>query len=163
MRTCSKWCSVMYVAAAADMLATTSREYRSEVHSAPECSGALWTSERYSREVVASMSAAAATYITEHHFEQVLIVGWSGGGTLAALMAADLPHVRGLVSIAGNLDRDTGARLNESLPLQGSLNPSLEPPLPADLKQWYLVGERDKKVPAAATARYFARVPQDRV
>jgi pimeloyl-ACP methyl ester carboxylesterase len=134
-----------------------------EVRLPPECSGALWTSERYSREVVASMSAAAATYITEHHFEQVLIVGWSGGGTLAALMAAGLPHVSGLVSIAGNLDPDTWARLHEYLPLQGSLNPALQPPLPADLKQWYLVGERDKNVPAAATARYFARVPQDRV
>jgi len=129
----------------------------------PECSGALWTSERYSREVVASMSAAATTYIAEHHFEQVLIVGWSGGGTLATLMAANLPHVSGVVSIAGNLDPDAWARLHEYLPLQGSLNPSLEPPLPADLKQWYLVGGRDSNVPPAATARYFARVPQERV
>jgi dienelactone hydrolase len=134
-----------------------------EVRRPSECSEPLWASERYSSAIVASMSAAAATYIAEHHFEQVLIVGYSGGGTLAALMARNLPHASGLVAIAGNLDPDAWAQLHGYLPLQGSLNPSLEPPLPADLKQWYLVGERDSNVPAAATARYFARVPKDRV
>jgi hypothetical protein len=134
-----------------------------EARRPPECSEPLWTSERYSSGIVASMSAAAATYIAEHHFEEVLIVGYSGGGTLAALMARNLPRVRGLVAIAGNLDPDTWTQLHGYLPLQGSLNPSLEPPLPADLKQWYFVGERDSNVPAAATTRYFARIPQDRV
>jgi hypothetical protein len=134
-----------------------------EVKRPPECTEALWTSERYSSEVVASMSAAAAAYIAEQHFEQVLIVGYSGGGTLAALMAAALPHVSGLVTIAGNLDPEVWARLHGYLPLEGSLNPSLEPPLPAQLKQWYLVGERDRNVPATATARYFSRIPPDRV
>jgi dienelactone hydrolase len=134
-----------------------------EVSRPPECSESLWTSERYSSEVVASMSAAAAAYIAEHHFEQVLIVGYSGGGTLAALMARNLPHASGLVAIAGNLDPDAWAQLHGYLPLRGSLNPSLEPPLPADLQQWYLVGERDSNVPAAATTRYFARISQDRV
>jgi pimeloyl-ACP methyl ester carboxylesterase len=134
-----------------------------EVRRPPECSEPLWTSERYSSEVVASMSAAASTYIAEHHFQQVLIVGYSGGGTLAALMARNLPHLSGVVAIAGNLDPDAWAQLHGYLPLQGSLNPSLEPPLPADLKQWYLIGERDSNVSAAATARYFARIPQDRI
>jgi pimeloyl-ACP methyl ester carboxylesterase len=134
-----------------------------EVRRPSECSERLWTSERYSSEIVASMSAAAAAYIAEHHFERVLIVGYSGGGTLAALMARDLPHVSGLVTIAGNLDPEAWALLHGYLPLAGSLNPSLEPPLPQQLKQWYLVGERDRNVPAAATARYFARIAPDRV
>jgi pimeloyl-ACP methyl ester carboxylesterase len=134
-----------------------------EVRRPPECSEPLWTSERYSSAVVASMSAAASTYIAEHHFQQVLIVGYSGGGTLAVLIAGSLPHVSGVVAIAGNLDPDAWAQLHGYLPLQGSLNPSLEPPLPADLKQWYLIGERDSNVSAAATARYFARIPPDRI
>ena len=128
-----------------------------------ECSEALWTSERYSQKVVASMTNAAAGFIADHHFEHVLLVGYSGGGTLAALMAKDLPHVSGLVTVAGNLDPDSWTQLHGYLPLEGSLNPALEPPLPPGLRQWYLVGQRDSNVPAAATARYFARVPQDRV
>lgn len=134
-----------------------------QITPAPECSGALWTSQRYSSDVVASMSAAASAFVSEHHFKRVLLVGYSGGGALAVLMARALPGISGVVTIAGNLDPDTWATLHGYLPLQGSLNPALEPPLPADLKQWYLVGERDTNVPAAATARYLQRTPQERV
>lgn len=129
----------------------------------PECSEALWTSQRYSSEVVRSMSAAASAFISEHHFERVLLVGYSGGGALAVLMARDLPQLQGIVTVAGNLDPDAWARLHGYDPLDGSLNPALAPPLPAQLDQWYLVGQRDENVPAEAVARYFARVPPDRV
>jgi hypothetical protein len=78
-------------------------------------------------------------------------------------MARNLPQVSGLVTIAGNLDPDAWVQLHGYLPLRGSLNPSLEPPLPAQLRQWYLVGHRDANVPPAAIERYLARVPQDRV
>ena len=129
----------------------------------PQCSGSLWTSQRYSAAVVASMTAAATAFVTEHHFEHVLLVGYSGGGTLAALMARNLPQVIGFVSIAGNLDPDSWAQLHGYLPLDGSLNPALQPPLPTSLRQWYLVGQRDTNVPTVATARYFERIPADRV
>ena len=129
----------------------------------PECSERLWTSQRYSSDVVASMSAAAGAFISEHHFKRVLLVGYSGGGALAVLMARRMPDIGGVVTIAGNLDPDAWTTLHGYLPLEGSLNPSLEPPLPAGLKQWYLVGERDKNVPPAVTARYFERIPHERV
>jgi pimeloyl-ACP methyl ester carboxylesterase len=129
----------------------------------PECTPEWWTTRRYSEEVVASMSAAATSFLTRHHFEHVLLVGYSGGGTLAALMARDLPGTVGLVSVAGNLDPDAWTRLHAYLPLEGSLNPALLPPLPASLKQWYLVGQRDTNVPAAATARYLERIAPERV
>ena len=129
----------------------------------PRCSQNLWTAERYSQAVVESMTAAATSFITEHHFRHVLLVGYSGGATIAALMARDLPGVTGLVSVAGNLDPDAWAQLHGYLPLKGSLNPSLQPALPTTLRQWYLVGQRDTNVPAAATAHYIDRVPPDRV
>jgi pimeloyl-ACP methyl ester carboxylesterase len=134
-----------------------------EITRPPECTERLWTSQRYSSEVVASMSAAAEEFISEHHFNRILLVGYSGGGALAVLMAQVLPGISGVVTIAGNLDPDTWATLHGYLPLEGSLNPSIEPPLPADLKQWYLVGARDTNVPSAATARYFQRAPNDRI
>lgn len=129
----------------------------------PECSQDLWTAQRYSEAVVASMSAAAAAFAAEHHFQRILLVGYSGGATLAALMARDLRVVVGVVSVAGNLDPDTWARLHGYLPLQGSLNPALQPPLPPSLPQWYLVGQRDTNVPEVASARYLERVPSDRI
>lgn len=129
----------------------------------PECSAQWWTAQRYSQSIVASMIAAATSFVAEHHFEHVLLVGYSGGGTIAALMARDLPHVAGFVSVAGNLDPDAWAKLHGYLPLAGSLNPALQPPLPTSLPQWYLVGQRDTNLPAAATARYLERIAPERV
>ncbi len=129
----------------------------------PPCRPSLWTSERYSPAVIASMSAAANAFIAGHRFDAVLLVGYSGGGTLAALVAPRIPNIVGLVTIAGNMDPDAWTRLHGYLPLEGSLNPALEPPLSPMLKQWYLVGQRDTNVPATATERYFERVPPDRI
>ena len=54
------------------------------------CTEKIWTSERYSAAVVASMVAATKAYVVAHNFSRVLIVGYSGGGTLAVLMASQL-------------------------------------------------------------------------
>lgn len=128
----------------------------------PPCSPLLWTSRRYAPEVVASLVAAATRYATEQRFRRVLLVGYSGGGTLAVLMARRLPNAVGVVTIAGNLDPRAWARWHGYLPLTGSLDPALEPPV-RGLPQWHLVGGRDTNVPYRVASRYFARVPSARI
>jgi hypothetical protein len=127
------------------------------------CAARYWTSERYSAAVVKSMTEAAESYLEEHHFSRALLVGYSGGGTLAVLMARSLPCAIGVITIAGNLDPDAWTQLHGYLPLTGSLNPSLEPPLPAALRDWYLIGERDRNVPFGAAQRYLKRVAPSRI
>lgn len=124
----------------------------------PLCSPALWTSRRYSSEVVASLVRAAGAYAAAQGFRRILLVGYSGGGTLAALMARTMPHVVGLVTIAGNLDPQAWARWHAYLPLTGSLDPALEPP-PPSLPQWNLVGGRDFNVPYRLLETYLANSP----
>jgi poly(3-hydroxybutyrate) depolymerase len=132
-------------------------------HSDPACDPRWWTSERYGQPVVASMAAAAERFRQEHHLGRILLVGHSGGGTLAVLLAHRLPQVAGVVSIAGNLDPAEWTRQNGYLPLTGSLDPALEPPLDPALPQWYLEGGRDRVVPEKMAARYLARVPAERI
>lgn len=126
------------------------------------CSPALWTSRRYSPEVVTALVAAASGYATAQRFRRVLLIGYSGGGTLAALMARTMPDVAGLVTIAGNLDPRAWARWHGYLPLTGSLDPALTPP-PEGLLQWHLVGGSDANVPRPVVERYFAGAPSARV
>jgi pimeloyl-ACP methyl ester carboxylesterase len=128
----------------------------------PLCSPRYWTSGRYSQAVVTSMADAASRYASDHGFSGVLLVGYSGGGTLAALMARAVPHVVGLVTLAGNLDPKAWARGHGYLPLTGSLDPAFDPP-PPDVPQWDLRGGRDRNVPSAAVGRYFARQPTARI
>lgn len=128
----------------------------------PLCSPDLWTSRRYAPVVVASLVAAASRYATAHRFGRILLIGYSGGGTLAALMARDVPEAVGLVTIAGNLDPAAWARLHGYLPLTGSLDPASGHP-GRDLPQWHLVGGRDTNVPFSVVERYFAQNPSARI
>lgn len=126
------------------------------------CSARDWTSDRYAADIVASMVAAADSYIQAHGVRRVLLVGYSGGGTLVTLMAPHMPRAVGVVTIAGNLDPDAWTQVHGYAPLNG-LNPALEPPFPKNVQEWHLIGDRDNNVPYIAAQRYLQRLPPDRI
>lgn len=125
----------------------------------PPCSQLLWTHERYSSAVVASMVAALRRYLTEHRFRHVVLVGYSGGGALAWLIAARLQQTSGLVTVAANLDIEHWAKLHGYSPLAGSLNPAAAPSLPTAIVQRHYVGERDVNVPPSVVRSFARRHP----
>ena len=67
------------------------------------CTFTWWTDARYSSTVVESMVAAIRRYQEESHFERLVLVGYSGGGVLAELVAHELCGVTAVVTIAANL------------------------------------------------------------
>jgi len=122
------------------------------------CTPATWTMDRYSNAVVVSMNAAAKKLAVQLHASQVVLVGHSGGGALAALMARELPAAA-IVTIAANLDVTAWAAEHGYLPLTGSRNPADEPPLPESVLQLHLLGGQDSNVTESMSARYLDRVP----
>jgi pimeloyl-ACP methyl ester carboxylesterase len=117
------------------------------------CPPALWTSARYSEAVVASMAAAMRRLVAGEGVEEIIWFGYSGGGSLAVLLAPRLPQSIAVVTVAANLDIDAWADLHGDLRLTGSLNPAHEPPLPARIVQIHYVGGRDHLVPAEIVRR----------
>lgn len=113
----------------------------------PGCSPWLWTHGRYSDEVVRRMTAALRSALGPGSDRQVTLIGYSGGGVLAMLIAARMPEVRGVITIAANLDIDAWADHHGYSRLRGSLNPATRPPLSAQIRQIHLAGERDLHVP----------------
>lgn len=113
------------------------------------CGYLAWTHERYSARVVDSMVAALARLMPGEPRRGVVLIGHSGGGTLAMLLAARVPDVRAVVTLAGNLDTEAWTTLHHYSPLTGSLNPARAPPLDARILQLHLAGERDRNVPPA--------------
>jgi pimeloyl-ACP methyl ester carboxylesterase len=111
------------------------------------CAAALWTDERYSEAVVASMAAALEASTTLRRFDRLALIGYSGGGVLAMLLAARVPRTAAVVTVAANLDVDAWTARHGYLRLTGSLNPAAEPPLPAGLYQRHYLGSRDRVVP----------------
>ncbi len=129
----------------------------------PGCAPPLWTAGRYSESVVDSMTAALTAFISAHGYRRATLIGYSGGGTLAVLIAPRVPATVAVITVAANLDTDGWTRLHGYLPLTGSLNPATESPLPEGIVQLNLLGGRDTNVPERASQRYLQRLRDDQV
>lgn len=124
-----------------------------------KCTVEHWTGARYSLEIVESMAATVREAQRRSGATKVALVGYSGGGTLAVLIAERLDNVASVVTIAATLDTDAWTEHHKYLPMSQSLNPTLSD-RPHPWPELHLRGANDAVVPAATTARYFARYPQ---
>lgn len=126
-----------------------------------KCTVEQWTGARYSDEIVTSMADTVREAQRLSGAKQVSLIGYSGGGVLAVLIAERLEHVASVVTIAANLDTAAWTEHHQYLPLSRSLDPSRskhEHPWP----EWHLQGANDVTVPSATTAAYFVRYPDAR-
>jgi len=113
----------------------------------PGCSTVLWTSGRYSEAVVASMAAAVRRVTADTGIDEIAWFGYSGGGSLAVLLASRLPESTAVVTVSANLDIDAWTDAHGDLPLTRSLNPARQGPLPDRILQIHYAGGRDRVVP----------------
>jgi pimeloyl-ACP methyl ester carboxylesterase len=114
--------------------------------------------ERYSEEIVSSMTEAVSRAVEQAKARNVVLVGYSGGGVLAVLIAERLDNVAAVVTVGANLDVEAWSKYHGYLPLTGSLNPAAS----TAEHRWpetHLYGMRDQVVPAATTDAYFKRFP----
>ncbi|HRP95470.1 MAG TPA: alpha/beta hydrolase [Rhodocyclaceae bacterium] len=123
----------------------------------PPCNAWLWTHGRYGEEVVAAMAGAITAFVRERGFGELVLIGHSGGGTLAVLLAERLERTVALVTLAANLDIDAWAAMHGYTPLAGSLNPASRAPLPPSIAQLHYVGSADRNVPPALVRDYARR------
>ncbi len=111
------------------------------------CNASLWTSARFSKTVVSSMASVINELVREHDKTAVTLIGHSGGGALAMLIAQRIPAVSHVVTIAGNLDTDAWTSHHGYTRLFNSLNPATQPPLRSSVQQWHLLGGNDTVIP----------------
>jgi len=128
----------------------------------PECNSSLWTSARYSETVVRSMASGLRALANRYQPAEIWLFGHSGGGALAMLLAARVPAVNRVVTIAGNLDTDAWTSHHHYTPLYSSLNPAKVEPLPAQISQWHFVGGVDTVVPPQLTQAMIHKQPAAR-
>ena len=125
--------------------------------SAAGCSPRLWTDARYGDAVVSSMVAALSRLAEDER--PLVLIGYSGGGTLAMLLAPRLGNRVRVVTIAANLDVSAWAVYHDFTPLTGSLDPADEAPLARRIAQLHLAGADDRRVPPWLVAPVVARQP----
>jgi pimeloyl-ACP methyl ester carboxylesterase len=113
------------------------------------CDPVLWTDQRYSEGIVAGLAQVIVAESDTAPESPLTLIGYSGGGTLAMLLAPRLRRVERVVTVAANLDVTAWTAHHGYSALVGSLNPADAPPLPSHIRQLHLFGENDKNVPAA--------------
>ncbi len=113
------------------------------------CDNKYWTSHRYSTEVVDSMVQALNSWLKHYEFKQLVLIGYSGGGAIAMMMANRIKKLSAVVTVAANLDVDKWSEFHGYSALDFSLNPADQPPLRSDIRQIHFAGKDDTVVPAS--------------
>ncbi|MBP5535034.1 MAG: alpha/beta fold hydrolase [Alphaproteobacteria bacterium] len=109
-----------------------------------------WTTGRFSSSIIDTMEASVGILKKKSRADEVILIGYSGGGMIASQIAVRHPkEVKKLITIAGVLDKDKWTSYHKDEPLTDSVNLKV-----ADLKgipQTHYVGAKDKIVPPELT------------
>ena len=123
------------------------------------CRQAYWTHSRFSPEVINAMNQAVEQLKNEYHAKQLVLIGYSGGGTVAALIAARRADVKQLITVAAILDTDFWVRQESLTPLYGSLNPAEAWKSLLSIPQTHWVGGKDTVAPKEVALAFAKRFP----
>jgi pimeloyl-ACP methyl ester carboxylesterase len=125
------------------------------------CNSRLWTTHRYSEEVVLSLAAVVRQLMSDYGAQEVAWFGYSGGGTLAVLLARHFETSVSVVTVAANLDTSAWAAYLWGGDLPGSLNPASGAPLAFGIRQRHYAGAEDDVVPPELATRAAAHLGAD--
>ena len=122
---------------------------------------AWWTQARFSAAVRDASGHAIDLLKQRYGAQDVVLVGYSGGGAVAALAGAQRGDVVRLVTVAGNLDTAAWVAHHRVSPLSASLNPADFAAALAPIAQHHFVGEDDAVMPPGIAQSYAARFAEN--
>ncbi len=122
----------------------------------PACEDeAYWTDKRFYEEVVGSLDQAVDKFVKEAQSPAVHLIGYSGGGAVAVLLAARRQDVKSLRTVAGNLDPNALNEYHEVSPLgEHSLDPMEVAGKLSAMPQYHFVGTDDSVVPISMAENF---------
>jgi pimeloyl-ACP methyl ester carboxylesterase len=123
------------------------------------CDSRLWTSARLSPQIVDAYQRLIDDALQRTSSNKIGLVGYSGGGALAALIAERRRDVAWLITVAADLDLAEWIRLQQIEPLSNSLDPADDAGAIRGLPQVHLAGSRDTVVPAEVVRSFVRRLP----
>ncbi len=123
----------------------------------PGCDADYWTYARFSENVVSSM--VSVLKVKTGQYNNVVLIGHSGGAALALLIAEHLPRVAAVVTIAGVIDTDAWTGHHGYTRLVGSINPATQRALPITIRQLHLVGGLDVNTPVSLARDWIQKQP----
>ncbi|MES2825463.1 MAG: hypothetical protein V4732_17820 [Pseudomonadota bacterium] len=125
------------------------------------CNSHYWTDARYSADVVDLMKEAIQQKIKKLPNDKqtlpIILIGHSGGGTLAMLIAQQLQMVSGVITVAANMDIDAWTSHKNYSSLDRSINIAKTSSL-RKIPQVHFFGSRDEVVPATINQPFLQKI-----
>jgi dienelactone hydrolase len=121
------------------------------------CQRKYWTNQRFSSDVIDASDRAIEQLKQRYGAQRLVLVGYSGGGAVASLVAAQRQDVEHLITVAGNLDHQTWTQEKRLSSLKGSLNPADAWRQLQSLAQTHFVGGQDTVIKPSIAHAYAAR------
>ncbi len=122
-----------------------------------KCKEEYWTNKRFSKEIINSFDEVLNILKSKYKNKDFNLVGYSGGGAVATLLASQRNDIKNLITIAGNLDIEKWVSIHKISKLDGSLNPADFTANLENIKQYHIVGNSDKIVPKEIFLSYFSK------
>ena len=126
------------------------------------CSQQYWTNKRFSAEIIEATNQAIDQIKRQLNAKNLILVGYSGGGAVAALIAAQRHDIKHLFTIAGNLDHVYWTSMLHLSPLSGSLNPRDFQEQLQHIPQTHFVGAKDNVINESVVRSYTSYFPTDK-
>ncbi len=123
------------------------------------CEKTLWTSGRYSNTIITQMNLALDAIQTSSPNRQIVLIGHSGGGSIAMILASLRQDVRTVITLGANLDHQAWTNTLGYTPLSTSLN-AVDVSLPPSTLRWHYAAPNDETVPWQLTQQAARQDPK---
>lgn len=127
------------------------------------CTDFYWSDGRFSLTVIDNINQAIDILKSKTKMNQIELVGFSGGGAIAILVANMRTDVVQITTIAGNLN-PTLVNQNHNLPpLAGSLNPIDVARKVAHIEQIHFIGGKDEVITQDVAFSFMEASKSDKI
>ena len=122
------------------------------------CSSKYWSNKRSSEEVISSINQAISIVKQKQNIPSIRLIGYSGGGGIAALIANRRADVSEFVSVSGNLNYKLFTQTHNLSPMNGSIDPITVANQIGSIPQIHYVGADDKIIPKQIALSFSDKV-----
>ncbi|MBP7056329.1 MAG: dienelactone hydrolase family protein [Candidatus Omnitrophica bacterium] len=123
----------------------------------PDCEAVYWSEKRFAPEVVEAFDKAIDALKARSGAKRVELIGYSGGGAIAVLVAARRSDVVSIRTVAGNLDPGAACDFHKVSYLEGSMDPLSVADKLSGIPQRHFSGEKDKIIPSFIAISFAER------